>query len=237
MEKKNLFWVSTIFLVAVAVIGTLIYTFKDDIEHIVKTGSELIVKTDSEFIVENNIERIANNGAKELPSFSAYTSDAVGIEITPQVTYEINDMDGLINFLDPWELESTNVEDCMWSYLYGSIKREYCTVICEYSFGSLMHENGRRFDENIKREINEKVKSKLNRLFGYVEIISIDYDCPLPKYYRQCIFEEEKANENLRQAEEEVRRAKEAAERLNREFNTTDRKERQEKLAVKWIRW
>ena len=51
MEKKNLFWLCTIFLVAVAVIGTLIYTFKDDIEHIVKTGSELIVKTASEPLI------------------------------------------------------------------------------------------------------------------------------------------------------------------------------------------
>ncbi len=231
MEKKNLFWLSTIFLVAVAVIGTLIYTFKDNIEHIAKTSSELIG--------ENDVERIANCGTKKLSSFSVYTSDAVGLEITPQVTYEINDMDGLINFLDPWELGSMSVEDCMWSYLYGSIKREYCMVISEYSFNSLMHENGRQFDENIKREINEKVKSKLNRLFGYVEIISIDYDCPLPEYYRQCIFEEEKANENLRQAEEEVRRAKKEAERLNRECNTTDRKERQEKLepGLRWIKW
>lgn len=126
-----------------------------------------------------------------LPSFKVNTSDAVGLEITPQVNYEIDDLYRFLGILDFWETESTmNPGDYVWSYmcsyLYDHIKSAYHTVINEYSFNALMHENSRQFDENTKREINEKVKSKLNRLIGgYVEIISIDYDCSLPEYYRQ----------------------------------------------------
>lgn len=158
-----------------------------------------------------------------LPSFMVNASDAVGLEITPQVTYEIDDLDEFLGILDFWETESTmNPGDYVWSYmcsyLYDHIKSAYHTVIYEYSFNALMHENSRQFDENTKREINEKVKSKLNRLFGgYVEIISIDYDCPLPEHYRQCVFEMEKSKEELKQAEKTAREAKKTRDQALKE--------------------
>lgn len=241
MKEKNLIWLCAILLVGAIATVMLVYICKDDIDHVVKTGSELTVKIDPSNAgvkYDKNTGRVTTcSGLVEydttttelyiypicdirlsLPSFKVYTTDLVGLKISPKVTYKIDDVAGLVFNYKLLELRTKNLEEYVQLALYYSAEGAYRTVIHEYSFNSLMDDNG-QFDENVKREVNGKVKSMLkNRLKkDYIDIISIDYDCPIPEDYQQAVSELEKAKEGVEKAKEGVKKAEEQYRKAKKE--------------------